>query len=480
MGSQLDITINRRSKRSLTDQISDAIREAIKDQRLRPGARLPSWDDLAAQLGVARGTIRQAYGRLEDEQRLVAAGAAGTRVAAMGPASPTIPRSQALPGAHDIFPNFPTTASAFQMGVPSQDAFPHKLWARLIASTARSTTAATAYPDPRGEPDLRHELAAYLAYGRGLRCDPNCILITNGYAGALGMLLRAVKTTVPEAWVEDPGYPFARRALELAALRPVPVPVDNEGINVERAIGLAPRASFALVTAGQQAPLGVSLSGPRRLQLLEWAASTEAWIIEDDYLSELQLTGRAAPALASLDRRERVIYVGSFSKTLSPSVRIGFIVAPRELLPLLSEVAATQHPAPAPLLQRSLAAFIREGHYLRHLRRMKQLYGERLRLLCECLDAHRNSHVVAGLSAVVRLRTGLRDTDVAEAARAMGLFPMPLSSWYCKASEAEHGLVLGVTNLIESRIPQYCAALQPFLHRQDDPLHTSRPDRATR
>src|SRR5262249_15257705 len=190
----------------------------------------------------------------------------------------------------------------------------------------------------RGEFELRREIAAYLAIARGIECSPSEVIITGGYGSGLGLTLRVLGLEGQKAWTEDPGFPFTRRGLELARLSVAPIPVDDSGIDVDHGLRHVPDAKLVVVTPGQQAPLGVTLSLERRLRLLDWAAQESVWVIEDDYLSELQLKGRAAPALASLDRSGRVIHIGSFSKTISPTLRLGFLVAPISPLSRFAEV----------------------------------------------------------------------------------------------------------------------------------------------
>ena len=298
----LDLQLDRTTKTPLTDQIRNGITTAISAGVLAPGARLPSWRDLAAQLGVSRGTVRAAYERLLDAQ--------------------------------------------------------------LIVSSR--------------------------------------IVITAGFRGALGLALRVLALEGKSAWIEDPCFPLSRRALQIAQMSTVPVPVDAEGMDVAYGIEHASDAALAVVTAGQQAPLGTTLSLARRLRLLEWAAQAGAWIIEDDYLGELQLRGRAAPALASLDRAGRVIHIGSFSKTINPSLRLGFIVVPPALAQQFVEAATCVAPAPGPAVQLATAEFMRDGHYMRHLRRMKRVYATRRDALSACLESHGLSARLAGLAMLLQ------------------------------------------------------------------------------
>jgi GntR family transcriptional regulator/MocR family aminotransferase len=363
----------------------------------------------------------------------------------------------------DLFHAFGATPLAFQMGVPAQDAFPYKLWSRMVTRAARHTAAApVGYPDPRGDPDLRREVAAYLGIARGIRCSPSQVLITAGFAGALGLVLRALGLEGKRAWFEDPGFPLTRTALELGGMTVTAVPVDAEGLDVAAGIRLAPDAQLAVVTPGQQAPLGMTMTLARRRALLDWAQAAGAWIVEDDYLSELQLEGRAAPALASLDHGGRVLHIGTFSKTISPALRLGFLVVPLALAPRFGDVAACLAPAPGAPIQRAVADFLREGHYLRHLRRMKRLYAARREALVLCLHAEARDVIAvqatAGMAVVTRLREGVSDVDVAARALQAGMAPVPLSPWYVHAPQTS-GLLLGVTNADERRVAADCRRL---------------------
>ncbi|MBI2739072.1 MAG: PLP-dependent aminotransferase family protein [Rhodospirillales bacterium] len=456
------IDLDRAGKTPLAVQIYGAIRSAIETGRLASGARLPSWRDLAAQLGVSRGTVRVAYERLINEQFAIGMGSAGTRVAECPSPSPTPAWSPEASPMPELFYGFGNTPLTFQMGVPAQDAFPSKLWSRILAREARrAATAPVAYPDPRGEPDLRKEIAAYLAIARGIRCTPSQVLVTTGFSSALGLAVRGLELEGKTAWMEDPGFPLTRTALGLAGMAVAAVPVDAEGLDIAAAPRSAAGAALAVVTPGQQAPLGMTMSLPRRVALLAWARRNGAWIIEDDYLSELQLKGRAAPALASLDHGGRVLHIGSFSKTISPALRLGFLVMPPELARRFGELAACLAPAPAAPVQCAAAAFLREGHYLRHLRRMKRLYASRRESLLRCLGEVASGSMTvkasAGLAVVVVMPKVASDMDIAARALPFGLAPSPLSPWYMESPQ--QGLALCVTNLDERRLSADCRKL---------------------
>jgi len=356
MGHELPIEIDRSAKTTLAEQICRGVVASIKSGVLGPGARLPSWITLAAQLGVARGTVKAAYERLVDEQIGVSSRSGGTRVARRPAVAAHAMSSQGIDAPPALYDHLLADPGIFRVGVPPSDGLPARVLARLRAQAARiEVNAPAVYPDPRGEAVLRCAIAAHVGLARGLQCHPSQIFVTAGFAGALGMTLRTLDMKGREAWVEDPGFFQSRLALEFAGFVPVGVPVDKDGMDVLRGMERAPDAALALVTAGQQAPFGGTLSLNRRHELIAWAARIGSWIIEDDYLGELQLTRRAAPALASLDRSGRVIHIGSFSKTISPALRLGFIVAPPAWVDRFAEAALYFGSAPSPAIQQATA-----------------------------------------------------------------------------------------------------------------------------
>jgi GntR family transcriptional regulator/MocR family aminotransferase len=460
MTKLLPLDLDRSAKTPLAEQIRKGISAAIKNGALAPGARLPSWIDLAAQLGVARGTVRSAYEKLSAAQLIVASRAAGSHVADRPPLAA---RQDAPPDPGsfmEMYRELTAGPAAFQMGVPAQSTFPAKLFSRIRSHAVRAESSAPAmYPDPRGELELRREIAAYLAIARGVECSPSQIIVTGGFGSGLGLALRVLGLEGRRAWMEDPGFFFTRRGLELARLSLVPIPVDDGGIDVDHGLRHAPDAALVVVTPGQQAPLGSTLSLARRLRLLDWAAQAGAWVIEDDYLSELQLKGRATPALASLDRAGRVIHIGSFSKTISPTLRLGFLVAPAALASRFAEAAACLAPAPGPSLQLATAAFMRDGHYLRHLRRTKRVYSAQRDALLKCLQPRADNVTIAGLAALLWLRDGTPDLAIAREAQAFGLAPVPLSLWYASPASTRSGLVLGIATAPQRQLERACDRL---------------------
>jgi GntR family transcriptional regulator/MocR family aminotransferase len=368
----------------------------------------------------------------------------------------------------EIYQEMTQGPAFFQMGVPATETFPKTLIARIRANAVRAeASAALIYPDPRGELELRREIAGYLAVARGIDCSPSQIIVTGGYGAGLGLALRVLGAEGEKAWFEDPGFPFARKGLELARVSLSPIPVDADGIDIDHGLRHAPDAKLVVVTPGQQAPLGATLSLERRLKLLDWATASGAWVIEDDYLSELQLTGRAAPALASLDRAGRVIHIGSFSKTISPMLRLGFIVAPIDLMMRFAEVAACLAPPPGPSVQLAIAEFMREGHYLRHLRRTKRVYAAKREDLLAKLRLHFDADNVmaTGLAVLLRLPDGTSDLTIAREMLAFGMFPAPLSAWYASAQTSRSGLLLGVATSPTKELAGSCNRMVDIIRR---------------
>lgn len=452
----------------LQEQIYRRVRAAIADGRLPPGERVPSARALAGELGVARGTVDAAYARLAGEGYLLPRGSAGTVV------SPALRADQHLPDAERAtMPDRRRTAPLpFQMGLPALDAFPRTLWSRLTAQMARRLGAdMLGYPDPAGLPVLREAIGAYLAVSRGIACRPGQIIVTGGYQAALALLARLLLRPGDAAWFEEPGYFKARYALQAAGAQLVPVPVDEQGLQVEFAATLAPRARLAVVTPAHQSPLGVALSLPRREALLAWAETANAWILEDDYDSEFHYVGRKPPALKSLDAGDRVIYVGSFSKTLFPGLRLGYAVLPAALVERAVSALATERFGEDALRQMVTAEFMAKGHFARHLKRMRGLYAARQKALAQALlDAFgtevRLTLQRGGMHLLARFPEQGEDAGMMRRAAACGLAPTPLSSQYL-GSRREHGLLLGFTNVPETRAAETAALLRRALH---DPL----------
>jgi GntR family transcriptional regulator / MocR family aminotransferase len=351
-----------------------------------------------------------------------------------------------------------TGPALFRLGLPALDAFPHKIWARLVARRARSLRPVDlAYQPPAGHEQLSLQIARYLAVARGVSCSPAQIMITSGYQGALGLVTRCLLRPGEAVWVEDPGYHIGRDALRAAGMRPVGVPVDRDGFDVAYAVSRAEPARMAVVTPTHQFPLGVTLSLPRRMALLTWAASAAAWIVEDDYDSEFRYRGKPLAALKSLDRHDRVLYVGTFSKVLAPSLRVGYVVVPRDLVRRLTEIAEFVQPPPASLVQATIAAFLEQGYLARHIRRMRQLYAERRAALAEALRKHVRPALsidlqAGGMHLLAGLPRGTDDVELVARLARQGIAPAPLSACGVESPYAP-GLVIGFTNVAAPKAP---------------------------
>jgi GntR family transcriptional regulator/MocR family aminotransferase len=463
-------------------QIYGRIAGAVLDGRLTPGARLPSARSLAAQLSIARGTVETAYQLLAGEGYIVARGAAGTLVA------PALDRKLLKSGsaARSTETAVLPAASAplrsptlFRMGLPALDAFPHKIWSRLFARQARSLSPIDlGYQSPAGHEALRVQVVRYLAVARGVSCAPEQVFITGGFQGALGLIVRCLLRPGDAVWVEDPGYDNARNALRLAGARLIGVPVDNDGADIGWAVDKAPPARLAVVTPTHQSPLTVTLSLPRRMALLAWAAASEAWIVEDDYDSEYRYLGKPLPALKSLDGHDRVLFVGTFSKVLSPGLRVGYLVVPPSLIDRFGAVADLLQPPPVALIQATIAAFLEQGYLGRHIRRMRQLYGERRAALTEALREHARSTLSielqpGGMHLVARLPRGTDDVKLVAELVRQGIGPSALSAWGVETPYAP-GLLISFTNVDVKKAPQAARRLADALASSHGALAAAR------
>jgi GntR family transcriptional regulator/MocR family aminotransferase len=446
--------LDRAGNGPLYRQLRDRIRRAILDGVLQPGARLPSSRVLASQLAAARGTVERAYELLIAEGYLAGRAAAGTIVNPQlhGRVGRNTPVPARRPTAALTRPPRNGQTILFHPGLPALDAFPRKLWSRLAGRRARDLSATTmTYQEPAGYRPLREAIAGYLSVARGISTSAEQLFITAGFDGALALVARVLLERGERAWIEDPGYFRAREGLRLAGAVPVAVAVDAHGIRVDDGVRRAPDARLAYVTPSYQAPLGATLSLPRRLALLDWASHAGAWIVEDDYSGEFRYDGWPLPALKSLDTGERVFYVGSFSKTLFPALRLGYLIVPRSQVARFAQACAHVAPHASVIEQMAAADFLAAGHFARHVRRMRKLYAERRGALAAALsDAFgarlRIDPEAGGVHLVAWLRRGDDDTELARRAIARGRMVSPLSAWTIAAA-AQPALLLGFTNV---------------------------------
>jgi len=457
------IRIDVRAAEGLQRQVYAAVRRAILDGVLEPGTRLPSSRGLADDVRVSRTTTLLAYEQLLAEGYLETRRGAGTFVAQELPddlqqlpsprrlARTKHPQLSRRGSALAAIPRSGRRISgpprAFRLGVPALDRFPLRLWSQLVGRRMRSMTFTQLdYADTGGSVDLRKAIAEHVQTARGTACGPDQVFVVAGAQRGLQMICTALLDPGDGAWLEEPGYPGARSALAQAGARIVPVRVDAQGLDVAAATRRAPRARMAYVTPSNQFPLGVPMSLMRRLALLKWAAKAGAWIVEDDYDSEFRYATRPLQCLHGLDADGRVIYVGTFAKSIFPAMRLGFIVVPVDLVERVQAIRRAADLHPPMLEQMALADFIRDGHYATHLRRMRSIYRERLEAVEAaatefCSGALRLRPIHTGLHAVADLE-GVDDERVCEEARERGIEVAPLSSYYVGRATA-NGLLLG-------------------------------------
>lgn len=455
-------------------QLYDYLRGAILSGQLRRGTRLPSTRALADELGVSRNTVLNAYDQLFAEGYLESIGGNGTFVTNTLPdmllrsaetrRSPAPDKRPHRVSAHvDALQTTPAMPSApvqrrpgnaFETGTPALDEFPYTLWARLISRHANALhPGIMAYQHVAGYAPLRQAIADHVLLARQVRCSPEQVIIVSGSQSALYLAARVLLNDGDEAWLEDPGYHGARRAIVAAGGRPVPVPVDSDGIDVAAGIARAPHARMAYLTPSHQFPMGVTLNLRRRLDILAWANASGAYLLEDDYDSEFRYAGRPLASLQGLDDGGSVIYIGTFSKVLFPSLRLGYLIVPPGLVDaFLSYHASTDYHLPI-LEQAALADFITGGHFTRHIRRMRGIYAARRAAL---IDALRGLPLAldapdTGMHLVGWLPEGVSDQRVSQRANELGARVLPVSLFAVR-DDLPGGLILGFSGTTEADI----------------------------
>ncbi|MET0325001.1 MAG: PLP-dependent aminotransferase family protein [Ilumatobacteraceae bacterium] len=475
-------------------QLYKALRDLVVDGHVLPGARLPSSRALAAALGISRHSVVTAVEQLVAEGYLVGRRGSGTFVSDHFAAraqlrlqppmrTPNLSRRGTLIGS---LPRSPLTSDpagdtgmAFRVGIPAVDAFPTRLWPRHLARAWETSSVSLGYRDPLGVSELREEIADYLLASRGLRCVKEQIVVVAGSQMALGICANLLLDPGDQIAVEDPGYLGAHGAFRAGGAQLRPIPVDAEGLDVQALELASPPPRAAYVTPTHQFPTGVRMSIERRMALLVWAERHDAWIIEDDYDSEFRYGSRPLDPLAVLDRDGRVIYIGTFSKVMFPSLRLGYLVLPPVLIDGFAAASLSSTIHPPPLEQLALATFMQDGHFARHLLRTKDLHAERrATLLDECarqlggvLDVQ---PAEAGLHLTGTLPAWSRDTDVVDEAQRRGIDVWALST-HAVVSHP-NGLLLGYggatpaqistgIHLLRTAIERSSASVVDHLHR---------------
>jgi GntR family transcriptional regulator/MocR family aminotransferase len=472
------ISLNPAANLPLYRQLYEGLREAILTRKLQSGVQLPSTRMLAVDLGISRSTVVSAYEQLLAEGYIEGKVGAGTYVAHILPddllcvhnskvvTRCSNPSNSILSQRGTLLATTSVTAApseglprAFRSGIPAIDIFPVDVWTQLISKHLRQASSELlAYAHPAGYEPLREAIASYLSAVRAIHCCPEQVVIVSGSQQGLDLAARVLLDPGDPAWVEDPGYLGARGALLGAGARLIPVPVDKEGLQVAVGIARCKDARMVCVTPSHQNPLGVTMSLSRRLELLKWAGDSGAWILEDDYDSEYRYMGRPLAALQGLDTEGRVIYIGTFSKVMFPALRLGYLVLPLALIDAFVSARALvdRH---SPLLEQvALTYFIKEGHFARHIRRMRSLYKERQdalvsaaqSLLTGLLEVNPNA---SGMHLIGWLPQGVKDYIASQRASAHGVEAVPLSRYKIEANLRD-GLMLGYTAISIEQIHQ--------------------------
>ena len=479
------IYVDRKGAKPLYSQMYEAFRAAIVGGKLRAGERIPSTRVLCSELRISRIPVLNAYAQLLAEGYFKSRVGSGTFVSSSLPDQVTPSENKSAgsarvrpmprPVAHRLSlipryerPTWMTGQGAFSVSQPSVDLFPFHVWSKLVARYWRNLHLSTLhYGDPMGFKELREAIGAYLRAARSVRCEWQQIMIVSGSQQALDISARVLLDVGTPVWVEEPGYWLTRDTLTAAGCRLVPVPVDDDGLDVAVGIERCRKARAAYVAPSHQYPLGATMSASRRLQLIEWAQGSGSWIVEDDYDSEFRYDSKPIASLQGLDHSSRVIYIGTFSKVLFPSLRMGYIVIPSDLVEHFAAVRHAMDVSPPHLYQAVLADFIKEGHFSRHVRRMRLAYSERREVLVNCirkeLDSVLQVHgAEAGLHLTVTLPKGYRDRVIAARAARQNLWLWPLSPSYLGPTHRQ-GLILGFGGATVAEIPDAVRRLRAVL-----------------
>ncbi|MDP3777668.1 PLP-dependent aminotransferase family protein [Methylotenera sp.] len=462
------ITLSKSTSQSIHVQIYTRFKESIESNLLKNGDRVPSSRSLASELNVSRGTVENAYSMLLGEGVFISKGQAGTFVNVSQALINNIKKPLQTP----LKKNKAATSNSssqitnncshvFLPGCPAYDAFPRKIWTRLATNRMRRFSAnEMSYNDPMGYLPLRESIASYLRISRGVACDAEQVVITNGYQGALDLICKTLKLTGENVWMEDPGYIFATKLLEDIGAKITRVPVDEDGMIVSFGVKNAGSAKLAIVTPSHHSPLGMTLSWSRRTELLEWASIGDSWIVEDDYDGEYRYSGYPLPSLKSLDQYDRVIYAGSFSKTLFPSLRLGYVVIPQKLVDEFTKKLYLLRANYSFKAQLIVNDFIAEGHFSKHLNKMRGLYAERRELTSQCLTEILGERINItanknGMHFVAKLNANDSDVDISKAFNELGHGIHPLSNW--TSDPNQKGLIIGFTNVINKKTAELAA-----------------------
>ena len=448
--TSFDFVLNYDDKELLYRQVYQNFKNAILKGCYKEGMRIPSMRTLAADLQVSRNTVEKAYDLLMGDGYFVSKGPAGTFVSGIG--------------YHCLNTNVPlvghssqasvSKALPFQIGIPALDAFPLSRWRSICQQQQKSVYEMQQLQgDVYGYRPLREAISAYLNVSRGIRCSASQVFITTGYRQSLQLLASTLLKPNDAVWLEDPSFPPGQRLMERLGMQLIPVPVDSDGMNIVEGMRLASGAKMVLLTPANQSPLGTVLSRQRRLDLLSWAASKGAWLVEDDYDGEYCLDERPQQLLSSLDQDGRTFYLGTFSKTMHPALRIAYVVVPEAKVAEISDMADDVLDGCSVLVQSAIAAFMTEGYFALHLKKMRSLYEKRREILTKALQERLHGRVFInpfsrGLSLTLFLGDDCDDFAVAQRAGSLGLSVSCLSSRTI-VKNGRRGLLIGFANIAD-------------------------------
>lgn len=477
------VEVDRAADAPVFRQIYLQLRSAILSGTLLPGIKLPSTRELAVQLGVSRSAAVAAFEQLLAEGYASGKTGAGTYIAsdlpepfaaAHGRRKRPVPAARAAAASPDLGGLVDVTNQSderpFNLGRTLVDARTAELWRKLSARSLRSFGRHhLGYGDPHGLFELRKSVCDYLQAARAVRCEPEQVVITAGTQQAIDIVIRVMQGPDKEVWIEDPGYALTRLALIAAGATVCPIPVDQHGIDVAAGIRRAPKARAVFITPSHQFPKGVALSMARRLELLAWARESGAWIVEDDYASEFRYGGRPLASLQGLDDAARVIYIGTLNKALFPGLRLGYAVVPPSLAPAFVTARYLMDRQPSSLCQAVVAAFMQEGHFAAHIRRMREMYRDQRDALVVALMRRLGDHLTVdppdqGMHLVAYTRRGLSDVTIERAARDHGVVVRAMSRLYVEAP-ARSGLMLGFSGYPRQTIAPAVARLARAFER---------------
>jgi GntR family transcriptional regulator/MocR family aminotransferase len=480
------LTLERSSGVPLYKQLETGLRKLILSGTLRARQKLPSTRELAGEIGISRITIKSVYEQLVAEGYVQATSGSGTFVAdgleievspQVGRLPDEVPRKINLTDRARSISS--TNASVrqgktepFRPGVPALDLFPIKPWNKYLREATNTSYRDLSYGSVKGNADLRSSIASYLSDARGMQADSEQIVITSGAQQAFVLIAFSLLTRGDTVWYENPGHIAGRDIMQVMGANVAPVPIDAEGIDLEFAIKNYPSPKLIFTTPSHQQPLGTTMSLARRLSLLSYAQENDAWIIEDDYDSEFRYRGRPLPALSALDSERRVLYVGTFSKSMFAAIRLGYIVVPPEMVDAIGKTKILLGQNSSPLVEQALSRFMDDGRFVEHIRRMRRVYRERRDLLFDCLSSMCAESLTpqptdAGMHMLAWLNGGVSDLTAHRALLDVGIESLPLSVYSVYPIERS-ALVLGFSNVREERLPGLVGRMSNTLRSLSD------------